>query len=108
MPDTGLTDRAVIVVGAAGALGAGLITAFTEAGAQVTGVDKALPAPGRRLDGAGYHAVDVLDDAALAGFFDEVPPPWAVLNTVGGFVGHAPLTELDPDVLTSQFALNLV
>src|SRR6266567_3145210 len=108
MPDTDFAGRTVIVIGAAGALGAGLVTAFTEAGAVVTGVDKALPAAGRRLDGIGYRAVDVLDGAALAGLFDQGPPPWAVVNTVGGFTPHAPLRELDPAVLTGQLELNLV
>lgn len=108
MPDTDFADRTVIVIGAAGALGAGLVTAFTEAGAGVTGVDKVLPAAGRRLDGVSYRAVNVLDDAALAGLFDQAPPPWAVINTVGGFAAHAPLPELDPAVLTGQLELNLV
>jgi NAD(P)-dependent dehydrogenase (short-subunit alcohol dehydrogenase family) len=108
MPDTGFAGRTVLVIGAAGALGAGLVSAFAAAGAGVTGVDKGPPAADRRLDGVRYLAVDVLDDAALAGLFDQGPPPWAVVNTVGGFAAHAPLQELDPAVLTGQLALNLV
>jgi NAD(P)-dependent dehydrogenase (short-subunit alcohol dehydrogenase family) len=108
MPDTDLAGRTVLVIGAAGALGAGLVTAFTEAGAGVIGVDKALPAAGRQLAGVSYRAVDVLDDAALAVLFDQGPPPWAVVNTVGGFAAHAPLPELDPAVLAGQLQLNLV
>ena len=108
MPDIDFAGRTVIVIGAAGALGAGLVTAFTEAGATVTGVDKALPAAGRRFDGVRYDSLNAADDAALAAFFDEGPPPWAVVNTVGGFAAHAPLAELDPAVLTGQLELNLV
>jgi NAD(P)-dependent dehydrogenase (short-subunit alcohol dehydrogenase family) len=108
MPDTGFAGRAVMVIGAAGALGAGLVTAFAEAGAVVTGVDRMEPAAGRRLDGVAYRVVNVLDDAALAGLFDQSPPPWAVVNTVGGYTAHAPLSELDPAVLTGQLELNLV
>jgi NAD(P)-dependent dehydrogenase (short-subunit alcohol dehydrogenase family) len=108
MPDTDFAGRTVFVIGAAGALGAGLATAFTEAGARVTGVDKVLPAVGRRLGGVSYRAVDVLDDAELAALFGQGPPPWAVVNTVGGFAAHAPLPELDPAVLTGQLELNLV
>lgn len=108
MPDTDFAGRTVFVIGAAGALGAGLVTAFTEAGARVTGVDKVVPAAARRLDGVSYHAVNVLDDADLAALFDQGPPPWAVVNTVGGFAAHAPLPELDPAVLTGQLELNLV
>ncbi len=108
MADTGFAGRSVFVIGAAGALGAGLAAAFTEAGAAVTGVDKVLPEPGRRLDGVGYRAVNVLDDAELAALFGQEPPPWAVVNTVGGFAAHAPLPELDPAVLAGQLELNLV
>ena len=72
------------------------------------GVDRAVPTGDRRLDGAHYRAVDVLDDAALGALFDDGPAPWAVVNTVGGFAGHTPLPELDPAVLTGQLELNLL
>jgi NAD(P)-dependent dehydrogenase (short-subunit alcohol dehydrogenase family) len=108
MPDADLAGRTVMVIGAAGALGAGLATAFTAAGARVTGADKGLPAPDRRLEGVSYVAADALDDASLTGLFDQGPVPWAVLNTVGGFVPYAPLTDLDPAALTGQLELNLL
>lgn len=108
MPDTDFTGRPVIVVGAAGALGAGLAAAFAGAGAMVTGVDKTVPAPGRQLDGVAYRSVNVLDDSALAEMFAQGPQPWAVVNTVGGFAPHTPLPQLDPAVLTGQLELNLV
>ncbi len=108
MPDTRFAGRTVLVFGAAGALGAGLASAFAAAGASVTGVDLAPPAGARRLDGVSYHAVSVLDDAALGALFDEAPAPWAVINTVGGFAPRAPLTELDAGALTGQLELNLV
>jgi NAD(P)-dependent dehydrogenase (short-subunit alcohol dehydrogenase family) len=100
--------RKVAVFGATGALGAGLVTAFTEAGAKVVGADRALPRDGRAVAGAEYHAVDVTDDAALAAFFGEQPALWAVVNTVGGYAPHTPLSELDPAELTGQLTLNLV
>jgi len=108
MPDGRFADRTVMVFGAAGALGAGLVSAFAAEGAAVTGVDRAVPTGDRRLDGAQYRAVDVLDDGALGALFDDGPAPWAVVNTVGGFAGHTPLRELDPAVLTGQLELNLV
>jgi len=108
MPDSGYAGRAVLVFGAAGALGGGLAEAFAKAGAQVTGADRHLPAGGRRLDGVSYREVDVLDDADLGRLFGELPPPWAVINTVGGFAPHRPLDELDPAELTGQLNLNLV
>lgn len=108
MPDMDFTGRTVMVFGAAGALGAGLAAAFAGAGASVTGVDRAEPGDGRRVSGARYHTVDVLDDAALGALFAAGAPPWAVVNTVGGFTAHTPLTQLDPAVLTAQLELNLV
>jgi NAD(P)-dependent dehydrogenase (short-subunit alcohol dehydrogenase family) len=108
MPGGRFADRTVMVFGAAGALGAGLASAFAAEGAALIGVDRAVPTGDRRLAGARYHAVDVLDDSALAALFDDGPPPWAVVSTVGGFAPHAPLTDLDPAVLTGQLELNLM
>ena len=108
MPDRRFAGRTVMVFGAAGALGAGLVLAFAAEGAAVVGVDRAVPTGDRRLEGARYRAVDVLDDAALGALFDDGPAPWAVVNTVGGFAGHTPLSELDPAVLTGQLELNLL
>jgi NAD(P)-dependent dehydrogenase (short-subunit alcohol dehydrogenase family) len=108
MADTGYAGRTVLLFGATGALGGGLATAFAEAGAAVAGADKHLPPPGRRLDGVRYHEVDVLDDAGLADLFGQQPPPWAVINTVGGYAPHRQLDALDPGELTAQLNLNLV
>jgi NAD(P)-dependent dehydrogenase (short-subunit alcohol dehydrogenase family) len=102
------TGRRVMVIGACGALGSGLVAAFTAAGAAVTGLDRAVPAAERRQDGVDYVAVDVLDDAGLAAAFDSAPPPWAVANVVGGFAGASAFTALDPAELTAQLQLNLI
>jgi NAD(P)-dependent dehydrogenase (short-subunit alcohol dehydrogenase family) len=101
------SGRTVFVFGAAGALGGGLAEAFGRAGAQVVGFDRAEPDAARRLDGVGYRSADVLDDSALGDAFDAEPVPWAVVNVIGGFAGHRPLTELDPAELTQQMQLNL-
>ena len=108
MLETGYAGRNVLVFGAAGALGAGLATAFAAAGASVTGADMHVPSQERRVGGATYHEVSVLDDAALGALFDAEPPPWAVINTVGGYAPHTRLDELDPGELTGQLNLNLV
>jgi NAD(P)-dependent dehydrogenase (short-subunit alcohol dehydrogenase family) len=108
MRDGRYADRAVLVFGAAGALGSGLAAAFAAEGASVTGVDRHEPPADRRLAGVSYEAADAGDDASLAGLFGRLPAPWAVINTVGGFAPHAPLTELDPVMLTGQLELNLV
>jgi NAD(P)-dependent dehydrogenase (short-subunit alcohol dehydrogenase family) len=108
MPDRRFAGRTVMVFGAAGALGAGLAIAFAQEGADVIGAGRTVPAGDRRLDGARYHAVDMLDDAAMGALFNDGPAPWAVINTVGGFAARTPLTELDPAVLTGQLELNLL
>ncbi len=108
MAETGYAGRAVLIFGATGALGGGLAAAFAAAGAAVAAADKHLPKEGRRLEGVRYHEVDVLDDAAVGGLFGQEPPPWAVINTVGGYAPHAPLDALDPAELTAQLNLNLV
>ena len=108
MADSGYAGRTVLVFGAAGALGGGLAAAFAEAGAAVAGADKQLPSARHRLDGVRYHEVNVLDDAALAGLFAQQPPPWAVVNTIGGYAPHTRLDALDHGELTTQLNLNLV
>jgi NAD(P)-dependent dehydrogenase (short-subunit alcohol dehydrogenase family) len=108
MPETEFGGRAVVVFGAAGALGGGLCVALVAAGASVTGADRRMPPASEQLDGVRYEQVSVLDDAGLGAFFGSRPPPWAVINTVGGFAPHTPLPGLDTEVLTRQLELNLV
>jgi NAD(P)-dependent dehydrogenase (short-subunit alcohol dehydrogenase family) len=43
----------------------------------------------------------------LGACLDSGPTPWAVVNVVGGFVGHRPLTSLDTAELTEQLTLDL-
>ena len=107
MPDR-FADRTVMVIGAAGALGAGLVSAFAAEGATVTGVDQSVPTGDRHLDGVRYQAVNVLDDSGLAALFDDGPAPWAVVSTGGVFAGRPPLSSGAPAGLTRQLELNLV
>jgi NAD(P)-dependent dehydrogenase (short-subunit alcohol dehydrogenase family) len=108
MQEDGFEGRPVLVFGAAGALGAGVAAAFAAAGASVTGADMAKPAEDRRLPGVRYEAVNALDDDGVGALLDSAPPPWAVVNTIGGFAGSRPLPELDLAELTGQIQLNLV
>jgi NAD(P)-dependent dehydrogenase (short-subunit alcohol dehydrogenase family) len=108
MQDVGFAGRAVLVFGAAGALGAGVAAAFAAAGASVTGVDRMRPQDDDRLAGVSYEAADVADDNEVAAVFDSGAAPWAAVNTVGGFAPQRPLAELDPAELTGQLKLNLV
>lgn len=103
-----LSGRTVVVVGAAGALGGGIASAFRAVGAHVVGLDRAVPSAKHRVDGVDYRPVDVLDDGSLAAAFGELGRVWSVANVVGGYAPGGPLTELDPDELLTQLQLNLV
>lgn len=102
------TGRTVVVTGGSGALGAGLATAFSDAGADVVGVDRAAPDERAIVDGVRYEMADLTDDASVAALFDAVGTPWAVVNTVGGFAPKSPLSQLDPEDLEKQLHLNLM
>ena len=102
-----MTGRTVLVFGAGGALGGGVAAAFHDAGARVTGIDLAQPAPAHRVHGITYAAHDVQDEAALAAVLSAAAP-WAVVNTIGGFAGYRPLAELDAAELMGQIELNLM
>jgi NAD(P)-dependent dehydrogenase (short-subunit alcohol dehydrogenase family) len=108
MPEVRFDGRPVLVFGASGALGAGVAAALAEAGASVTGVDRAKPPAGRALDGVAYQEADAGDEDAVRALFDSMPAPWAVLNTVGGFAVPRPLADLDLAELAGQVSLNLV
>ena len=108
MAEPSYAGRAVMVFGAAGALGSGVAAAFAAAGASVTGVVRVEPAAELRLDGVRYARADVLAEEALGALFDPAPAPWAVINTVGGFAPYRPLAEADVAELTGQLTLNLV
>lgn len=100
--------RRVVVVGADGALGRALVAAFVAAEANVVGLTHRVPPRDRVVDGVDYQAVDALDDGAVGSWFENTDVPWAVVNVVGGFAGHSPLSQLDVAELSTQLSLNLV
>src|SRR5688500_18271547 len=102
------SGRTVVVTGASGALGAGLASAFFDAGAEVVGIDRAAPDERAAVTGVRYETADLTDDAHVASLLDGIGNPWAVVNTVGGFAPNAPLSELDPEELDQQIHLNLM
>ncbi len=104
---TDYAGRTVVVAGAGGALGVALAAAFAAAGADVVGLVRNLPDPADQIGDVDYQVLDVLDDTGLGAWFDGVPPPWAVVNVVGGFAGQSAFPSLDPAELSTQLTLNL-
>src|ERR1700750_2189769 len=99
--------RTVVVTGAAGALGGGLVRAFADAGALVVGLDRITPDAEHQETGVDYRALDLTDDASVAAALDDVAAPWAVVHTVGGFAPGGSLAELDLAELETQVSINL-
>ncbi|MGQ0576392.1 MAG: SDR family oxidoreductase [Pseudonocardia sp.] len=100
---------AVLVTGAAGALGHAVVDEFRSAGRPVVALDR----PGERLDAlgtrAGVHAVpvDLADRAAVHAAFATLPDldADALVCLAGGFTPGA-LAEVDEDVLDGLFRSN--
>ena len=86
--------------------GAGVAEALLAAGAPSPASTGSAP-PAGLADGRGaYAAVDVPTTRSLGRF--TLGPALGRAQTVGGFAGHRPLSELDPAELTAQLTLNLV
>jgi NAD(P)-dependent dehydrogenase (short-subunit alcohol dehydrogenase family) len=92
--DLSLTDRHVIVTGASGGLGSAVVEHLVAAGARVFAplVERERPAHATWLAHPRVELtvdVDGGSEAALAGFFANVPTLWASIHLVGGYTGAA-------------------
>jgi NAD(P)-dependent dehydrogenase (short-subunit alcohol dehydrogenase family) len=92
--DLSLTDRHVIVTGASGGLGSAVVEHLVAAGARVFAplVERERPAHATWLAHPQVELtvdVDGGSEAALAGFFANVPTLWASIHLVGGYTGAA-------------------
>ena len=107
----------IIVAGGTGGLGRAVSLAFLQEGARVAvsyihrhefdALKEAAGAAGSKLSG---HEVDVTSDAAANAFIGKVADGAgidALVNTVGGWTGGAPLWEADGAALDRMLALNL-
>ena len=79
------TGLHVVVTGGTGALGAAVVQVLLDSGATCH-----IPAH-RQPEGAARERVhietkiDLTDEAAVARFYDGLPPVWASIHTAGGF-----------------------
>ena len=103
-----MTERTVIVLGAAGGLGRAVTERFRDDGASVLAFDARIPAAEHRRDGVEYASVDALNETSVSAAFAEVPRAAAVVNLIGGYAPPQALSMLDIGVLRQQFELNLV
>jgi NAD(P)-dependent dehydrogenase (short-subunit alcohol dehydrogenase family) len=94
-----LKDKRVLIVGAAGGIGAATAEAFASAGASVLAAGR----PGPKLEALGTRiaaepvALDILDNPAIEAFFDKASPFDHVVITAaatkGGTVGALSLED---------------
>jgi NAD(P)-dependent dehydrogenase (short-subunit alcohol dehydrogenase family) len=104
---TQLADRAIVVTGAFGALGAAVVARLAAAGARLACLDRAdaTPGPGLRLGG-----VDLADEAAcraaLSRVAAELGPLSGLVNVAGGFDMGA-LAETGPALWDRMYQANL-
>lgn len=101
-----LRGRSILITGARGALGDGLVRAFAGAGAEVLAVSRSTG--NVQVPGVRYESADLAEESSAAALFARVPTPWAVINTVGGFAPRRTLAELDVAELEAQVHLNLL
>ena len=102
----------IVVTGATGALGAGLVEVLLERGAtlHLPIVEPALPAHLSWRTDSRVHAVPSVslgDEAQVAAFYGALPALWASIHLVGGFA-MAPVAATSLADFEKQWRLNTV
>ena len=104
----GFSDQHVLVTGSNGHFGCELVQAFAQAGAAVTGADRA-GAPGQGKS-AGYVALDVTDGAAierLVSGWDDASLPRVLVNNAAIFP-FMDILDAPPDLCRAILDVNLM
>jgi NAD(P)-dependent dehydrogenase (short-subunit alcohol dehydrogenase family) len=106
-----ITNRQILIAGAAGGLGATIAEALAQRGATLVLADldlKGAEALAKRLPGRGHRAValDVADEASCAAAVAAATPLDALVNCVGVFL-TAPALEMPLDVFETTLRVNV-
>jgi NAD(P)-dependent dehydrogenase (short-subunit alcohol dehydrogenase family) len=106
-----LADLSVVVTGGTGGLGASVVRALLDAGAQVTVPFPEAAPTGRfaELTHAKLHKaanVDLTDEASVVSFYSALPALYASIHLTGGFA-MKPIAETSLADLRAQLSLNL-
>jgi NAD(P)-dependent dehydrogenase (short-subunit alcohol dehydrogenase family) len=103
--------QVVLVTGAAGALGGGVVEAFVDSGATVAAADLVEPAEVDLPDGAEYYQGDFTDEESVADTVEAVVEIHggldALVNVAGTWRGGTPVDETDVETFDFLFDVNL-
>jgi NAD(P)-dependent dehydrogenase (short-subunit alcohol dehydrogenase family) len=102
--------RTVVITGGIGGLGTAVVEALLAAGA-VCHVPHRGDAARSSLGGHQlltlHSGIDLTDEAAVEGFYRQIPDLWASIHIAGGFT-FGPVATTGKAVLASQIDMNLV
>ncbi|WP_136590597.1 SDR family oxidoreductase [Salinigranum halophilum] len=103
--------QVVLVTGAGGALGGGVVEAFTAGGATVAAADLLEPDEVDLPDGVTYYQGDFTDEEAVADTVEHVVDAHggidALVNVAGTWRGGSPVDETDVELFDFLFDVNL-
>lgn len=110
----GFAGKTAVIAGGTGGLGRAVSLAFLEEGAKVVVPYRSEKEFAELRRAAGSHesqligrGVDVLDEAAVAKFVEEIGRIDVLVNTVGGYIGGVELWKLAPADFDRMLNLNL-
>ncbi|WP_110686689.1 SDR family NAD(P)-dependent oxidoreductase [Salinicola aestuarinus] len=104
-----LEHKRVVITGGGSGIGAGLVEAFAEQGAEVHYLDILEPVERRSDAGRGsvhFHACDLTDAKALAGTLSEIGDIDVLINNAANDDRHR-LEDITPEYWDERMAVNL-
>lgn len=103
------TGYTVLVTGGTSGIGAGIASAFRQAGAEViiTGTHDDPRSYGIDLEGYRYLPLRLPDDARIKDIADSLPALDILVNNAGGTLTTAEQSESDPDIFELALRINL-